>query len=547
MPPFILLIIFYFLVVAFVSGQFVRTDNPFISFYELQLGFIFNHTFLVVLLFLFLTIVFLRFGKHRKNKLNKYVCFLKKILTAFFAGSLIAFFLLFIIALVHINSLSLLSFVNPQSTGIKTEIDVILEEIKSYDDVPNVVFNEAGNGRVVKTAAAFQSGKTNYYSSCIIPIISNIFILTNNDLQRSIFIGGDTLFVNDINSDNFQKLSPVVGYLMIKDYFPKKVIRPFPQLSLVDKKDYAEFRKGNFKDKLETIDQLVMNIGKNIEELEISIKGQQSQLSEQEDNMLSERADKEKEYIRCVNEGYYQEGIYYKTNSKEFCLEQKNQREELIKGMINDIDDTKNSIIKNSQRIVNNQKYLKFYNSQKLLTQEDINFIVDEYAIFNPPDIIKITQTIQNNPQALADYFVVLIHEYLHFTTYNEEGKSLGSLFFTEGLTEYFARKITAKNLGLMTNIAYPVNVKIIEQLMKRINEEDIAEIYFANDEKSLEKLIDMVYEEGFYQDNLITLETLHHSSDAEQILNLTNEVMKKIGGETLTKEDIISDNDTFY
>jgi hypothetical protein len=108
-----------------------------------------------------------------------------------------------------------------------------------------------------------------------------------------------------------------------------------------------------------------------------------------------------------------------------------------------------------------------------------------------------------------------------------------------EGLTEYFTRKIVYRNLDINTNMAYPVNIKIINQMAKRIPESDLADIYFNNDQQKLKRTIDLVYGDNFYDQNVITLETLQYSSDPDQILLLANDIMEKIGGEPLDKADL--------
>ena len=77
--------------------------------------------------------------------------------------------------------------------------------------------------------------------------------------------------------------------------------------------------------------------------------------------------------------------------------------------------------------------------------------------------------------------------------------------------------------------------------MTKRIAENDLAQIYFNGDQTGLEKLLDRVYGEGFFENNQILLETIHYSSDTGQILELTNEIMTKIGGELLRNDRPIS------
>lgn len=544
--PVGLLIVFYFIVVTFISGQPMRTGNPLLSFYDLQFRFILDHLFVFVLLAFLLTVFLTRFNKRKKHKPERYLRFVQRFLVISFAASLVSFFLLFLVAVIQTNALSMLSYVNLRTIGVETDTERILDELKKAERAPDVVAYDGNGKKMVKTASVYQSGKYNFYGSRVIPNLPSTLILTSKIIDSDVLLVGDTLMVKNINSNDFQEISPVVAFLMINDYFPGKAVKPYSQLFLVEKEDYLSFREGNFMDKMEAIDGLIVRITQNVDELSVSIEDQEDEIAQYEVNLRQEKLQREREYTKCVNEGYYDSGVFIRVNTREYCQEQFALQDEAIKQIAKDIEDINFSVSEKRQTIDNSREYLNFYNNQKLLAQSEADYVIDEYAVFYPPDMIKITQTSENDQRALVDYFTVLIHEYLHYETYDESGGGLNSLFFTEGLTEYFAREIVKSRMGVAANFAYPVNVRIITQMMKRISESDMAEIYFSKDNESLEKLIDLVYEKGFLRSNLIALETLHYSSDEEQILSLANEMMAKLGGGLLAKDDIRSENNTF-
>ena len=74
---------------------------------------------------------------------------------------------------------------------------------------------------------------------------------------------GDTLIVSNIDSPDFQETSPIVSYLMVKSYFPDREIKPYPQVSLMDKQEYLEYREKDFAEKFALIDKLIGQIDEN--------------------------------------------------------------------------------------------------------------------------------------------------------------------------------------------------------------------------------------------------------------------------------------------
>ena len=113
-------------------------------------------------------------------------------------------------------------------------------------------------------------------------------------------------------------------------------------------------------------------------------------------------------------------------------------------------------------------------------------------------------------------------------------------------MTEYFAREIIKEGLGIETNLGYPLNIKILRQMEKRILERDFADIYFSGDREELEKLMDKVYGKGFFKNNIVQLETLQYTSKPEQLVKLANSFMQKIREPIIAKEDLITSYSEF-
>jgi hypothetical protein len=548
MPSISLLIVFYFLVVAFTSSPAVQgITNPFLSYFDLQFRFILGHLLLFVLAIIGLVLLFIRSNIQRKHKIFLgFSRFVKRTVAIFIIGSLVSFTLLFAIALVEVNILSALTYTNIKLLGVETDAQVISESLKKNNSPPIVIAGGSKGNVLPLSIAIAQSGKSGFYGSRIVPFVPATFIIPAKKPDAGVFLIGKSLVITELNSPEFQKVSPVVSYLMISKYFPGRNIRSYPNVALMGKDEYLTYRKDDFDSKLQKFDELIAQINSDSESLSASIDELKNQVSDNQSKVKEANLKKEKEYTKCINTGTYKSGVFYKNNTFEYCQEQITPLEDSLKQLITKGDELNTTLEDNQTKLTQYKTYITFYSQQKLLTQEESTYISYEFGTFNPPDVIKIALTLRNGSQATGDYFELLVHEYLHYACFDENGKTITSTFFKEGLTEYFARRIIKSNLGVDTNLGYPVNVKIIDQITKRIAESDLADIYFNNDQAGLQKLLDRVYGTGFYKKNLVLFETLQYSSDTKQILQIANDIMSEIGGSPLGESDLNTTYSTF-
>ncbi len=548
MPPLGFLIIVYFLIVAFTSVRVSQqVTNPFLSYYELQLKFIYDHKLWFFLLLTLLVLFIFLSHRKKKHRLNNLVHFTKKIISLSIVGSVISLLFIFIIALLDVNVLSVLTYVNIKALGVEDNAQTIVDKLKQSADPPVVIAGNDNANILPLTIAIAGAGKNSFFGGVVIPFVPNFLILPARKLDAGVLMEANTLIVRQINSKDFQKVSPVVSYQFINKYFHARFIKSFPQVELMDKNEYLRYRKEDFSEKLKKFDEVIAKINEDSTLISEDIKNLEQKISDNKINLDNTSRQKEKDYTKCINTGYYQQGIYHRTNEISFCQSLVSGLEDDIKKLTNDKEDLVNSLKQQKSKYDQYQAYYKFFSNQKLLTEDSGNFISYESGTFNPPDVIKVALAPKNSPESLADFFELLVHEYLHYASYDANGKKISSPFFVEGLTEYFAREIIKSNLGVQTNLAYPANVKIVEQINKRISDTDLSDIYFKNNEIALEKILNRVYGEDFYNKNIVLFETLHYSSNPDQILTPANEIMQKIGGEPLVKSDLSTKHSTFF
>lgn len=192
------------------------------------------------------------------------------------------------------------------------------------------------------------------------------------------------------------------------------------------------------------------------------------------------------------------------------------------------------------QLLAEYQYYATFFKNQKIALSSLKQTAPHELGVFENRDSIKLVFD-TTNPHAIANYVATLTHEYLHYASFVNDEQRFDNSFFEEGLTEYFARAAVKDALQTDTNLGYPVQAKIIKEMTNIIPESELAEIYFTKDEVALEKALDRVYGDNFYQNNQVIFETLQYASNAKQVLKLANDIMKRINGTPLTEKDLKS------
>ncbi|MBN1168905.1 hypothetical protein JXA63_03355 [Candidatus Woesebacteria bacterium] len=543
MSLYILFATSFFLIVSFLSGESTGSlASPVLGFYDVQISFLKRNLIIFILGGSF-GMIYLFFNSLRTQK--SFLHQLKITVVATIVSSFFSLFIILTLAFLQLNMMSFLINASPKILGVESSPSKIIEQLKSSSSPPNIVIGSEEKNSVISAVALAQAGSESFYGNNIVRNIPAFLVINGGEINSSALLVADTLIIVRANSVDFQPISSVICYLFIKDFFPDQNIENYPKVSLMDQEDYQNYRQQDFDKKVKVLTEVIGSIDESMNDLAENVLVQEERLTSDQESLQELRRQREDQYIDCINEGYYEDGEYIKVNSKDECNEEVSNLEEQISELRKSVYNLEMTIEKNKEKLAQYEAYSKYYSAQKNLTDEMTEFISYEFASFEPPDDIRIA-VFENNEQSVADYFELLVHEYLHYTTFDESGERLATDFFREGLTEYFARKIIKRNLGVDTNLGYPANVKIIEEISKRISDADLAEVYFLQDEDELEKLLDLVYDEGFYQRNRVTFETLHYSSNSQNILELGNSIIEEIGGEPLTKDDLKTTYSTF-
>jgi hypothetical protein len=524
----ITIVTLFFVVVAFLTNLSSGSwGNPFFNYYVTLGEFFLNHPVAVSLGFFVMIIFFCKVYFDKKNPFIK-TFFSATVQSLFITliSSFAAFVALFVIAFLQLTILSLTLSASTSVIGIQTNTKTITEILQNDGDAPEVIPTD--RDRVLFAIARATTGVDNFYGSDVVQSIPKTIVIPTKKIDAGVMLLDNTLIVTQLSQSDMQMLSPVVGFLFLREYFITRQIKAFPQIGIVTKSEYTKFRNEETKKKLATIDKEVLKMESIVSSLSASLKINKEKASATHQSVTADSVSATSEYRKCLT-----------TKTEAQCESLKTQATDNLTDKNQELTEVSQLALEEESTISAYSEYIDYFKTQRHIIAEMSDTVAFENGVFVPKDTIKII-FISADSHGIADYFETLTHEYLHYASFVPEQK-LESTFFEEGLTEYFARKIVTEMLHTETNIGYPVQVKIIGAMTNMIPESEFEEIYFTKDEEALEKAVDRVYGEGFYLENRVLFETLQYASTPQQTLKIANDIMKKIGGEPLTEKDLYS------
>ncbi len=525
-----------FIFVSFVSvPQHTNLASFFVYYLNLVHFLVYNGVISILgVIFLFALVLLTGKSKSDVGRYQKWLQSLFRLIQILLLGSLIAYVLLFLIALFELNMLAALININPEIAGIESNRNTIAKSLEINGFAPKVFVAGSDSQKKLIDIALASTGYDNFYSQFILPSIPGIFVLPTNFTDSGIILIDNALIIEKLDTNDLETISPIVGYLLVSNFFSNRNIRFYPNIEVLTKQNYLKYRTDDFKQKIAALGTQISRIDSIISSMSAQIKDDKLEAENQ-----NEQTQADSLYKRCLSVGYYRAGIFTRFYADSYCQNLKAKLNSEIKPPTNISTDWNRQLQRDEDLLVEYQYYSDMFKTQKKALLVSAGNIPRELGSFKPVKTIKL-EYYSSSSFSTTDYLEVLTHEYLHYASFAKEN-SLQDGLFEEGLTEYFARRIIKENLGVDTNLGYPVYVKIITEMTKLIPESEFADIYFAKNEAQLEQTLDRVYGENFYENNQIIFETLQYASKPDQILTLANKIMKQIGGKTLSEKDLTS------
>lgn len=169
---------------------------------------------------------------------------------------------------------------------------------------------------------------------------------------------------------------------------------------------------------------------------------------------------------------------------------------------------------------------LQAYIDGKNLLENKKDTINLELGLYTPEDKEIILVMLDDEAYLPYLYLETLAHEYLHFLSQRHE-TSLNR-FIDEGITEYLAQKVLQQKCDESYFIGYTNPVRIINLMIEDIGEEKMLDIYFRQSETELEQILNKVYGQDFFKNNMYKFNHILSIQD-EEADKMTEEIIMEI------------------
>ncbi len=521
-----------FTIIAFLSPGTSSTHNPLWQYTMTEFTFLVQYRVIFLVLYGLLALIFTRsLVKNGRHFIDRYLTALLHVLAAAFVGCFGAFVLLLCIAWVELNIFSIILSLNPNLTGVTVDKTAIIHALQAVDAAPEIIDSTSEQRKIVTAIAIATAGKTSFYGKTILPNIPTSFVIPVQTPKSSVLLIDNTLIITAINPHDLSVISPIIGFLFVKQYFPDREIKIYPTVAIIGEKEYQVFRTKDLEVKIKQIDDETTHLEAISSSISATIETDKNAIVTRQNDLQDVYDQRDKLYRGCQK-------------AKGNCQSILDEWDSPIKKADDAITAAKQKLVDDEAQQEITTYYQPIFANLHIIASNLKDNLPHELGIFTPTKSIRIA-LFSKNSHTLADYFETLTHEYLHYSSYVSPTAHFTDSFFEEGLTEYFARAAIQKTLDTSTNLGYPVYVKIITQISKRISDVDLADIYFTKDEEKLELKLNQAYGDNFYGNNEVLFQTLQYATDPQEVLKAANLLMKHLGGAPLTKKDLQSTSST--
>lgn len=535
----ILLLTVIFTLVGFIGNIPDASHlNPFIQYIFLQLEVFLDNPaiFLVTILGIF-GILFTIDKTPLKHK--RYGPLFVQTIFSFIISFFCSFVLLFFVAWLQLNILSISLHKAPRFVGVTNDVNTITNKLKAFSEPPQIIATDNDAHKELVAIAMATTGTSSFYGNVVLSALPRLSVFPIEKSSSSMLLLDNTLIVTRLDRTDLTKVSPIIGYLYAQRYFPTRALKTNPKVSVMTTQEFASYRKQDAKNKLQQLTADISLLQTEVSSLSATIQQDTDAITQNQKLIHDTYATQDDKENQCIAAGTVQNGKFVRTYPDSYCKNLSPDTDTIVAKANNTIDKLTTEIQTSKAQQSVYKQYVTFFTAQQKVAQVSQANIPYELGVFVPKNGIQLVLD-ETSVHEAADYFETLTHEYFHFASYQEKSH-FASSFFEEGLTEYFARQAIQDELNTSTNLGYPVFVKIIAQMTKRIPESELADIYFSKDEQQLEATLNRVYGDNFYSKNYPYFQALLYTAEPKQTLQIANTIMKHIGGVPLTNKDLYS------
>lgn len=494
----------------------------------------------VIILILFISTLLTK-KKRRQKRLRSFFKILFHsallVLVTIFVSFNASFLATFLIGTSQVNFLAFRIKISPEKSGIIWGKEAVSNKLADMSKPPKIIGTDY---RVERTIIALDidkdRAKSRFYTQQIVNNIPDIFLTSLDIPEEALIMFGDNLLVTEINKDEIEAISPTIGRLFVRQYLDPRYIKDEPVVKVMGRQEYLKYRDDQINKQIDEIDKLIGETQAYLNQLYSNIQKAKNEISAF-DALINDSISKRDSYDSyCRSLSYC--GYYYCYDYTDYCNRKREEWNSYIAGLQKDQEEWRVYLGEVQREAGIHEEYKKLLVDYRELVAKQKDIAPQELGLFEPEKSVKVVLE-STSSKSLADYFATLVHEYLHYTSYVSEERYLPH-FFEEGLTEYFTRKIIKEELNTSTNLGYPLLAKIIREMAKKIPEDDLENIYFNKDEKTLKGLLNNTYGKNFYEDSEFYFTVISYVAPRDA-LKFANNIMFKIGGSELKEEDLYS------
>lgn len=525
----------------------IENKDIFLS-YLINIIKIIRHNILILAL-LTVFLLFLLLYKN-KNYSRKNIFFsLIKIFFLWILSLIFSFLIVYFLAIVDANISGARSRLLISSLNIKVKNEDIVKKIKDMDHPVKIIGadNELGT-KLIDHESIFKNHST-YYSKILFNLPKYFYIsfkIPNNPM----FLIGNQLVIKEVNRDSIQEIGPIIAKTYLDKYFSGRYVKEKqPIIEIINRQEYLKYRDNQINETVKEIEGQIKEIEDSMNITWSNIQQVKNNISTLQSYITLNSQYRDQEYIDCktATDVYYGFSFAYtyryRIYSDEQCESQKKARDLKNTEYENAIDINKEDLSYYQTQYQELDAYSEQMKNYSGFIEETKKTAPRELGLFEPDDNIKIVLESTDN-KSIADFLTTLIHEYLHYSSYSSEDRSLPD-FFEEGLTEYYSREIIDSQLDIKTSLGYPLITRIIEEIANKVDAKELETIYFNKDLDALQYLLDDKFGKNFYQDSELYFTLIPYLSN-EEALKSANNIMYKIDGKEIREEEIYSQLSTF-
>lgn len=493
-----------------------------------------------IILFVFNFVVNVKFVRR-----NLLINLLKSLATSF-AVILVSvptsLILVFLSILIFFNTIIATSIITPKFFNIHTDKNDIKQIIDKSDANFELVGITQTPSKTFVINYPYLGKMGGYFTKNFVIDYPNFLLVSSPSINHSVYLIKNTIVIKELDKDIFQTFAPTLIKKLVKKDLSPRYIKDEPEVQIISRQDYLKYREDQINKEVEEIAGYIAEAKKELGSIAYNIQVAKNNIATLQGHIATNTQYRDEEWNYCISATYTYYGWYsnytYRRYTDAYCQSQRAQRDQKNAEYQSEISTNQQNLSYYQSQYNELKGYLDQFQNYKAFIEATKDITPYELGLFEPEKSIKVVLDSVGDKN-ISNFLETLTHEYIHYTSYVSEERTLPQ-FFEEGITEYLARKVVTDQLHKETNLGYPVIVKIINGMTKKISIGQFEDIYFNKSTDQLESLLDDTYGKNFYKDTQLYFALIPYSPP-DEALKFANNIMFKIGEPELTEKDLES------